>query len=514
MALSCFCKSTIHPHTRWGEPMDKDLLRQNLQAGIRSLVEAFGRSWGMSASEPGPSENGVFFAARSVWAICTAAAVVTRHGREAEIERIGSIVAGEVAFLLQHGADPADPGRMSWYSADTAVFEPVKTTAAVVEALLAVWDCLQQATLVMPSVEPAEVREGIVRGIEWLCEKQVTADTMHAFTSHEGSTYHLVPLPGWQTIPEAVYDEFYTEDSCFVAAIKSKFSALMGDAVFDNLKKQPLWCGLRYDCRATKEALLALALCRSAPSLCLPKGLVRRIGEALTKAFFGLERAISADGWWSEIVCDNTFVVLSLLQSLPFQEEHYQDKIYALALRGLERTPRGRALESLDVCILNSYVWVAYLLGQDVDDAVSEMGTWISKYLSLTRNGAPEPYRPDYVSWFVVTQTRLYEEIDAPLQKYISTLTVSPAAGGAPPPHEWINRLASLASLLVSATATLVLVILSTVGGLAISRRANPAISLAITPPVALTVLTYIWRALRPAVLRWTRERIRYERSR
>jgi len=489
--------------------MDKDRLRRNVEIGARSLLEQYGESWGVAHPHYEPTANGVFFSARSVWALCTAVPSIARHGHTQELDRIGQIAEGELAFLVNHGSDPSRKGQMSWYSADTTTFEPVKSTAAAVEALLAAWCCWEQ--LRIPATSPlrrAGLRDAILGGVAWLCDKQAHADTAHSFTSHEGSTYHLVPLPGWQTIPEELYEQLYPGTSSEAQALEEKIGTLMGHGTYEGLRQQPLWCGLRYDCRATKEAMLVLALARRCEGLDLPSSLGRSIDDTLARAFHGLERAISVDGWWSEIVCDNTFAVLALLLSLPFQEQHLMDNVLSLAHRGLERTPRDRALRSKDVCILNSYVWVSYLLGHDTDAEAAALGEWIESYLDAMRSGNAEPFRPDYLSWLVVTQSRLYEDSDADLRREIASRKPEQSDVAAPPPRECINRLARLASLLSCSAITVLQVGLLTGAGLLVKRLSSSAIALAVTPAVAIPVLGFTWTRLRRLMTRQARRRL------
>jgi hypothetical protein len=446
----------------------EQLTRQAIVEAAKELNRRYRVTWGLTPLNPGqtPGPNLVFLTARALWGLGSALAVADPElpweGSETSLFQLGE---RELAELLSLRTTGSTEDTCAWFSSDTAPFEPVKTTGAVVLALLA-WLQADGCKGNLNREVADEAAVAISGAARWLCETVNLTDEAQWDAVSTQAAYCVRPTKGWPTIPRSLHEELFLVGHRTSSRYEAAVRRMMSDAVLQELRGRPLAWQLAFDCRATKDALLALAFfmhaARNAP---LSRKLADRplaldtVEQAILGGCDGLVSSAGRRGW-SDVVCDNGFAVLALLLCVPAIRTNQARKreIVRTSLEQLDGIPIERVLDLGDACSLNGYLWSRHLLGEVPGGTLSALYHWLKTGRGRDTAALPrgfDPRRPDSLGWLCTALSHTLCAACANTRKQIASFSAAPADSQAPVP--FLARIiaysitASLAGLLIAA---------------------------------------------------------------
>ncbi len=354
-------------------------------------------------------KHNIFFTARALWGLCTAYGFLNEKLKN----KVNDFLHNEFNWLIGIGEYIREKNEKFWCSADTKNFEPVKTTSAVLLALLSYLDVLNSINNkvtfggeIIKNIRRS-VKDNSVFASRWLC-KVMEENTVIPYES-EGAIYHIKQSYGWTTVPRTLLGTDKHSEA---------IERMMNKEMSEILVKGFHWGVIEFDCQATKDVLLAFTFLKrkildktfTFRDITLGGGnLNKMIDDRMRWTFQGLKSTQWENGLWNNTICANTFVILSLILSSFYQKDEKEivdfckSSIIKLELDDFDITQ--------DICILNGYVWIKFILDDDWDIYISYMRKWLKEFIEEVKSFKTQ-YRPDYIGWFIVPQVNILKELD------------------------------------------------------------------------------------------------------
>lgn len=421
----------------------KRAAESNISVSLHEIVKQYGVTWGKNAElakEGGTTQQyHVFFTARALWALAHCYGLVEEWvGREdghlkwvtrSSRNSIAKALVSEVEWLMSLAADdsPASLGKV-WHARDTALYEPVKTTAAVTIALLSYLELASSDREAFKARGRLQkMRALILKAVWWLVNNCERAVDIRDYISQDGSNYHQQVRPGWTTVPFKLQQE--------IGGYEQQIGAMMGRHCASSILLTPSWWETEWDCLASREAMYALTqFCQSEEIHTFDRRYwgelsERNILEALEAGLRGFELSrLRNDGWHSRY-CGNMFAVLSLLQ-LPIAAPRFEEREAEIAYRAYnlasdalrETVPNEQVNMGGDICWLNGLLWVKHLLGEPTEEIIPQMTHWLDEFVNPSSEEQSQA-RPDYVAWVAVSNAQIHQDAEGELRTAIQRLS-------------------------------------------------------------------------------------------
>ncbi len=392
-----------------------ETLEYCISTTVDVLLKTRARTWGGATQEQATRRHLVFFTARGLWGLSECYPHLREIRNASFVTAAKAAIKSEARWLVQAGILLNRQGKCCWFSSDTDPFEPTKTTAAVLMALLSVLRAL------MPIREEATgdeftdlIRHTVAGAASWLRESMTQGVETIGMEGPQGLKYHVRRPSGWPTIPLSLQEELADPaDSTIGGPYQKAIEESMGIDCKMIRFGLPWWTST-IDPRATKESLRALSRFQMEiqrgsfpPETLRVCGGANWIPEVLGKAVQGLGLTQQRNGGWTEVLCENFFTSAAIASAVPCLRFTQQRHALRTAMRTTRRIRLAKTKVGEDVCLLSSLAHVTTYLGREWAVLPLLMKQKLAKAVGHHAKDVLGQ-RPDYLGCLAVASCSLY----------------------------------------------------------------------------------------------------------